>query len=335
MSTTPTAPATWYTDPVQYDQERWRIFGREWCAVGDTEQVGEHGHYIARVVAGFPLVIVNDQGTLRGFHNVCRHRAGPLVDDGGGQCRSFVCRYHGWAYQLDGHLLSARDFGEDVRAENFSLLPVRVDTWRGIVFVSLSNDTAPLAEWLGGLVAHSADFDTSGLVVTHRSEHRIAANWKVYAENYQEGYHIPLVHPGLNKQIVSSHYEVEIEGAVTVHRAPTRDGSVTNGAWLWRFPGLALNFYDRGMSLESYWPEGPTTTLVSYTFFFDASVSPEECEAAVTSSTAVLDEDRIICESVQRNLAAGVYERGILSPRYEAGVALVQSEVRRALGLSN
>ena len=83
------------------------------------------------------------------------------------------------------------------------------------------------------------------------------ANWKVYAENYQEGYHIPLVHPGLHRQIDSSRYEVEVDGPVTVHRAPTRDGAVTEGAWLWRFPGLALNLYPSGLCLESYWPLGP------------------------------------------------------------------------------
>jgi choline monooxygenase len=168
--------------------------------------------------------------------------------------------------------------------------------------------------------------------VTTRSSHELAANWKVYAENYQEGYHIPLVHPGLHRQIDSTRYEVEIDGRATVHRAPTRDGAVTNGAWLWRFPGLALNLYPSGMCLESYWPTGPTSTRVEYTFCFAPGTPVAEAEASVASSVAILDEDRTICEAVQRNLGSGLARPGVLSPRHEAGVALVQALVTDALG---
>ena len=156
--------------------------------------------------------------------------------------------------------------------------------------------------------------------MTHHSSHDLAANWKVYAENYQEGYHIPLVHPGLNRQIDSARYEVEVDGPVAVHRAPTRDGAVTDGAWLWRFPGLALNLYPSGMCLESYWPTGPDHRPGSSTpsASHRARRRPRP-SAAVASSVAILDEDRAICEAVQRNLASGLARPGVLSPRHEAG----------------
>ena len=178
-------------------------------------------------------------------------------------------------------------------------------TWRGLLFVAVDPAVPDLEEWLGPVARHSAAFPMEEFEVTDRSRHDLAANWKVYAENYQEGYHIPLVHPGLNRQIDSSRYEVEVDGAATVHRAPTRDGAVTDGAWLWRFPGLALNLYPSGMCLESYWPTGPTSTRVEYTFCFAPGTAPEEAEASVASSVAILDEDRTICEAVQRNLASG------------------------------
>ena len=168
--------------------------------------------------------------------------------------------------------------------------------------------------------------------MTHRSSHDLAANWKVYAENYQEGYHIPLVHPGLNRQIDASRYEVVVDGAATVHAAPTRDGAATDGAWLWRFPGLALNLYPAGMCLESYWPTGPVSTRVEYTFAFAPGTPDDEMDGAVASSLAILDEDRVICEAVQRNLASGLARPGVLSPRHEAGVALVQRLVAAAVG---
>ena len=122
-----------------------------------------------------------------------------------------------------------------------------------------------------------------------------------------------------------------MEGAVAVHSAPTRDGSVTEGAWLWRFPGLALNLYPSGMCLESYWPTGPATTRVGYTFFFAPDTPVTEKEAAVASSVTILEEDRTICEAVQRNLASGAALPGTLSPRHEEGVGLVRALVAGAL----
>jgi len=324
-------PASAYVDPVRHQAERRAVFAREWVAIGDAERLADPGGYVATEVAGYPVVVVNDDGTLRGFHNVCRHRSGPLVWDGAGSCRSFVCRYHGWSYALDGSLRSARDFGAELPQGDLSLLGVAVDTWRGLCFVNLDGTAPPLVDWLGAVVDHCAPYDMEAMRVVHRSGHDLAANWKVYAENYQEGYHIPLVHPGLHRQVDSSRYAVDLVGPVAVHSAPTRAGSVTDGAWLWRFPGFALNLYRSGMSLETYWPTGPTSTRVEYTFFAAPDTTDEESAAAVENSVRVLDEDRVICEAVQRNLAAGVSRPPVLSPHHERGVALVHELVTAAL----
>jgi choline monooxygenase len=198
--------------------------------------------------------------------------------------------------------------------------------------VALDPIESDLATWLGPVAHHAATFPLETFEVTRRSTHDLAANWKVYAENYQEGYHIPLVHPGLHRQIDATRYEVEVDAAASVHRAPTRDGAVTDGAWLWRFPGLALNLYPSGMCLESFWPTGPASTRVEYTFWFAPGTPADEAERAVAGSVAILDEDRGICEAVQRNLASGLALPGVLSPRHEAGVAQVQSLVADALG---
>ena len=324
-------PATAYVDPDRHAVERRVVFGRHWTAIGPAAQVAAPGAFLAASVAGFPLVVVNDGGSLHAFHNVCRHRAGPLVDDGAGTCGRFVCRYHGWSYALDGRLTSARDFGAEVEPDAFSLVPAHVATWRGLLFVALEPEEPDLATWLGPVVGHSAAFAMETFEVTHRSTHDIVANWKVYAENYQEGYHIPLVHPGLNRQIDASRYEVETVGSTAVHTAPTRDGAVTDGAWLWRFPGFALNLYPSGMCVESFWPTGPASTRVEYTFSFAPGTPRDEVEGAVAGSVGVLDEDRVICEAVQRNLASGLARQGVLSPRHEGGVALVQRLVADAV----
>ena len=321
-----TLPADWYFDPFLYEEERRRIFGAEWLFVTPKSALSGSGEYVACSIAGWPLVLVNDTGTVRGFHNVCRHRAGPLVIEAKGRCRSFVCRYHGWAYGLDGALRSARDFGCEVG--DFGLWPVAVDTWRGLVFVNLNPSAPPLAGALRGFAAQCVEMPIEELVFSHHVAHEIDANWKAYADNYLEGYHIPLVHPGLNKEVDAGRYRVEVGERWCRHSAPTRRGAVNEGLWVWRWPNLALNVYPDAMNIERYWPLGPTRTQIVYSYFFRDDID----DNVVAMSAAVLSEDRAICEAVQRNLEAGRYQTGFLSPRHEQAVAAFQGWVRHALG---
>ena len=126
---TTTLPARAYLDPDLYAAERARIFATQWQLAAFRAQFREPGDYAAHEFAGWRVVVVvQDDGTLRAFHNVCRHRAGPLVTEPNGHCTNLVCRYHGWSYARDGSLNSARDFGaDDLDASEFGLLPVRVE----------------------------------------------------------------------------------------------------------------------------------------------------------------------------------------------------------------
>jgi choline monooxygenase len=116
-----------------------------------------------------------------------------------------------------------------------------------------------------------------------------------------------------------------------LHTAPARDGSATAGAWLWRFPNLALNLYPDGMNVERFWPDGTGRTVVDYTYCFAPDTDPGEQDASVKLSLELLDEDRRIVEAVQRNLRAGSYDTGALSPRHEGAVAAFQALVRCAV----
>ena len=116
--------------------------GGSGCASGRPPRWPSRARYLAECVAGWPVLVVRDSaGALRGFHNVCRHRAGPLVDDGPGSGRAFVCRYHGWSYELDGSLRSARDAGLTAdEIDGLGLLELRAAEWRGLLFVTLDAD---------------------------------------------------------------------------------------------------------------------------------------------------------------------------------------------------
>ena len=321
-----TLPPEWYHDPEVFRRERGSLWAGPWLAVGTTHELDRPGRYLATTVAGWPVLVVADAaGTVRAFHNVCRHRAGPLVWDGAGTCSRLVCRYHGWSYALDGSLLSARDFGCDPGAR--PLLELPSDTWRGIVFVNLAPDPPPLLDAIGAFAEQCAGVRWEHFTPGGEAHHDVGANWKVYAENYLEGYHIPLVHPGLNREVDASRYRVTVGERWCRHDAPAREGAVNAGLWIWCWPNLALNVYPDGMNVERFVPLSPTTTRVSYSYFFAGEVD----DAVVAMSTTVLDEDRRICEAVQRNLEAGAYGAGVLSPRHERGVEAFQAWVRSAL----
>ena len=129
--------------------DRAQILRRTWQFIGHESQLADPGDYLADVIGGAPVVVVRKaDGELAGFHNVCRHRAGALVADGEGNCgEAFTCRYHGWRYALDGRLRNAIDFGSrpGLRPAPVRPFPIRVETWRGLVFVNLDLAAPPLA----------------------------------------------------------------------------------------------------------------------------------------------------------------------------------------------
>jgi choline monooxygenase len=330
-----TLPASWYSDAAVFERERNAIFGREWLMVGRHAQVRAPGDFLAVDLCGWNvLVVTGDDGQLRAFHNVCRHRAGPLVAPGTGRCHALVCGYHGWSYALDGTLTRARDFGDVVLpAQELGLVPAAVDVWRGLVFVNVDAGAATLAGTLAAFATECEPFAIEGMQFAKQVTHDIEANWKTYADNYMEGYHIPFVHPRLNKEVDARRYEVQVGDRYCRHSAPARDGSVTSGRWLWRFPNLALNLYPEGMTVERFLPLGPRRTRIVYDYFFrDLSPAAQAAnDEIVRLSVEVLGEDRAICETVQRNLESGAYDTGRLSPRHENGVAYLQALVREAV----
>ena len=336
MLTAPTTlPASLYrSDPEQWRREREGIFGRSWLYLAHESQLADPHQYVADTLAGYPVIVVrDDQGGLRGFHNVCRHRAGPLADDGAGTCPGhFTCQYHGWVYTLDGRLRAARDFGPspDFDPRDFGLLPVRVEIWRGLVFVSLDQDAAPLAEWVAPLERRLAGRDWSQLRLVTIRQHPMACNWKTYVENYLEGYHVPLVHAALDAEIDSARYTVTMDERVAIHEAPLRaPNPVYDGLWAWMWPTLGVNVYGVGLMIERMSPTGPGGVRLDYIYLMPPGV--EVSDDTMALSDVVTAEDVRIVEAVQRNLDAGVYDTGRLSPRHETAVATFQQFVRNAL----
>src|SRR6266550_1459504 len=198
-----TLPAPLYFSPATFEDEKTRLFASTWQVVGHTHQAASPGDYFTFDLIGEPLLIARgDDGVLRCFYNVCRHRAGNPAS-GCGNRKLFRCGYHGWNYRLDGALMVTPEFDgvEHFDPREHGLAPIQVEEWFNMVFVNLDPAAAPLAEFLGELPTQAEKFDFRRMKFSERRTYDMKCNWKTYVDNYLEGYHLPSVHPALNREL--------------------------------------------------------------------------------------------------------------------------------------
>ena len=332
-----TLPANLYFDPEIYALEKQKIFANSWQVVGRHDQVANPGDYFTTELIGEPLLIVRGADLkLRAFYNVCRHRAGPPAE-GCGSRKLFRCGYHGWTYDLEGSLISATEIEgvEDFRRENFAFVPVRVEEWFNLIFVNLSSEAADLAGSLRSLDPQVEKFPFTGMKLFERRTYEMKCNWKTYVDNYLEGYHLPSVHPGLNRELDYNAYTVEphdnyvrqfspIRGAQPGDATPRRyrqTGPDLTTDYFWIFPNWMLNCYPDNVSLNIVLPLGPERSLTVFEWYLpEGDHSSPAAKASVEFSHQIQIEDIAICEIVQKNLQSRSYTRGRFSVRQEKGV---------------
>jgi choline monooxygenase len=191
-----TLPPWCYTSEAFYQREIERIFRKVWNFVGHVSQVAAPGDYFTLTFAGIPVIILRDQaGDLRAFANTCRHRGSALLE-GSGNCRAIVCPYHSWTYGLDGSLRAAPEMQEtiDFDTAEAGLIPLRVDSWGGFLFLCFDAAAARLSQYLGDLPDRVDAYGLEDMACTRRKEFMIECNWKLFVENAKESYHIATVH---------------------------------------------------------------------------------------------------------------------------------------------
>jgi phenylpropionate dioxygenase-like ring-hydroxylating dioxygenase large terminal subunit len=332
-----TLPALLYTDPKIFAAEKEKIFLRTWHVVGHASQVANPGDYFTAELAGEPLLLARgSDGKLRGFYNVCRHRAGPPAE-GCGSRKLFRCGYHGWTYDLEGTLISATEIEgvKGFRAEDFALTPVRTEEWFNFVFVNLNPQAPPLFQTLGELPRQAARFPFSEMKLFERRIYDMKCNWKTYVDNYLEGYHLPSVHPGLNRELDYSAYVVEPHAGYVRQFSPIRGaqpGDTTprryqeaheylTTDYFWVFPNWMLNCYPDNVSLNIVLPLEPERTLAVFEWYLpEKEHASPAAKASVEFSDQIQVEDVGICEAVQKNLRSRSYSRGRFSVKQEKGV---------------
>jgi choline monooxygenase len=334
MNLVSTLPTRYYTDPAVFAVERETVFAPAWNMIAYTHQLAKPGDYVTEDLAGWPIFVQRGpDGGLRAFHNVCPHRAGPIVWDGEGCQASLVCRYHGWSFNADGSLRAARDFGCELDGP-VGLTPVRVATWRGMVFVCLSNETPELMTWLGEFPSHCAEFPMESYRFYGKTHRLMAANWKTYADNFNEGYHLPTVHATtLARAVNARSYRVLVgnDPRFNLHDAPPRDETTEwTGVWGYFWPTFSFNVFSGGMAVERWLPRGHDRCSLIFEYFFADDVT-SGVEELVKESELVADEDVRVCEHVHRNMQSGRYDTGWLSPRHEHALALFKDMVQEAV----
>ena len=185
-----------YTDPEVYRLEVERIITRNWIMVGHESEWARPGDFKVYEVAGESAIIVRgDDGALRGFANVCRHRGSLVCLESRGNTDRFSCPYHGWVYDTAGRLIAARSMPEDFELSAHGLKTVSIGVVHGLVFVAFCDDPPSLEGAIRELAKPMAMFDFDNLKVAAYRDYDIPANWKLSIENYQECYHCAPAHP--------------------------------------------------------------------------------------------------------------------------------------------
>jgi len=329
-----TIPAEWSWDPAFHALDREHIFARQWHYVGHVSQVPKPGSYLPATVAENPILIVRDlEGELRAFYNVCRHRAGPLATEPGCVNRVVQCKYHGWAYTLDGALRGVPhwDRVDLFDKKDFGLLPVALTVWEGMMFANLDEHPEPFDPVTAGIRERIAPIDLGALTFHSRLSYPIACNWKVYVDNYLEGYHVPIVHPELNKVLDYNEYVTETYPRYSLQYSPFRQDvdtamygpTASEAFYYFIFPNLMLNIIGGRLQTNLVLPVDANHCVVVFDYLYVNATAPEaqaQIAADIAYSEDVQREDIEVCEQVQVGLRSRAYRTGRFSVQREEGV---------------
>jgi phenylpropionate dioxygenase-like ring-hydroxylating dioxygenase large terminal subunit len=328
-----TLPWSWYTDAEILRREQERIFLRAWQYVGHAGQVAETGDHFPAEAGELPVLVVRDEnGTVRAFLNVCRHRGSQLVEEAGRR-ETLQCQYHAWTYGLDGSLRAAprseREAGFD--GDGLSLVELRAEAWGPFLFVNPDREARPLLDALRPL-PELVRLD--GLEFRLRDDYELRANWKIACENYLECYHCPVAHKDFSRafQVAPDAYRLEPTGELVLSQfAPSRTEGEGQFHFVW--PNLKVNVYPGpgNLSIGPLLPDGTEGSRGYLDYFFAPDAEDDWIEELMAFDRQVGAEDRVLVERVQRGVRSGLIDYGRLLPESERLVVRFQELVRAAL----
>jgi phenylpropionate dioxygenase-like ring-hydroxylating dioxygenase large terminal subunit len=341
----PHALPAWVYNNAQLSRlEFERILQPSWQIVCHVNSIPKAGDFETFDFGSDSVMVVRDrEGSIRAFHNVCRHRGARLLDGAGNCAAAITCPYHGWTYRHDGGLIGMpvrESFPGLDRAEH-SLRPVRVDLAFGFVWVCLAGDPPPVQAVWGHLAQEFLPYRLEEMVplgpITQESW---PVDWKIAMDNYLESYHVPIGHPGLYRMFTPD-YEDQAsvpgvarglswprerdsprwsEGMYQRLSRKTESHLPENLRRCWRFysalPNLGIDVFPEQMDFFQVLPDGPGRCIVRGGVFGLPDARREMRALRYLSSrinTQVNNEDKWLCARVQRGLSSSSYRPGPLS----------------------
>ncbi len=231
-----------YTSAEVFRADMDLIFARHWIFVGQEPDVPQPGDVMALHIGDAPILILrDDNGEVRAFHNVCRHRGAQLVPDGRGQVGNLVCRYHTWTYGLDGALLFADHMGTDFDASCRGLHPVALRSVAGLLFVCLAkNPPTDIDDMAAAMEPYLLPHRLRDTRVARQVDLIEHGNWKLTMENNRECYHCASNHPELTVPLFAYGFGFAPESLEEGERvqAARYDGMVEDLHGKWEANGL-------------------------------------------------------------------------------------------------
>jgi phenylpropionate dioxygenase-like ring-hydroxylating dioxygenase large terminal subunit len=335
-------PAWIYRDPEFLELEKELIFRASWqivCHVNDVPRAGDY-HSFEFLGQGV-IVLRGEDGQIRSFHNACRHRAARLLDETKGHCgRRITCPYHAWTYGLDGRLLTVpqRSDFTGLERERHGLMPLEQEIFMGFVFVRFAPGLPSVREMTAPYHDELAAYRLEDLVPQGRVTLRPrAVNWKNVGDNYCDGLHIPVAHPGLTRLFGAS-YGIEAHPGIDKMWGRLRD--IPSSNWseqryqtllprvphlpddrqrVWTYfklwPNLAFDIYPDQIDFMQWLPVSPTETLIREIAYVHPDARREMRAARYLNwriNRRVSLEDKALIERVQAGMASDAYTAGPL-----------------------
>lgn len=340
-------PNDCYISDTMYQHEQNTLFRNNWSAIGFGKDIPKPGMVKPVTFLGIPMIMVrNKDNQVNVFQNVCRHRGMILIDEPQQLRGPITCPYHAWAYDLDGNLKKTPHVGgpdidtlDSVQHCDYPLNKVRSHLWNDMVFVNVSGEAPAFAEANKALLERWAEFNQPLYHGGDDSSLRIDldCNWKLAVENYCEAYHLPFIHPELNKYSrLQDHYNIlddsgfAGQGSTVYSPAMSDDGRRfpqfknlssmwdTGSEYIALFPNVLLGVHNDHYFNIILTPDGVGKTIEQIELYYaDPSALKDEYAAMRATNTemwrTVFAEDIQVVEGMQRGRQATAYDGGKFS----------------------
>ncbi|KAF5862106.1 hypothetical protein ETB97_012090 [Aspergillus alliaceus] len=338
-------PASWYTSPEMYELERRAIFSKRWLFITHSTRLKETGDWLRYEIAGYDFILTRDrQGNINAMHNVCRHRAYPVIEkEGHGNNKILACRYHGWSYGLDGNLAKAPGYQElefDKAQNGLFRIHVKIDA-NGFIWVNMDAKETPEVPWeehfdhvdkQARYKDNNINFDDYDLDHTYELDGDY--NWKILSDNFNECYHCPTTHPDIPSFLNLGSFDSDVKDGHIQHHCistPEQLAKGLNVASTYYFPNSSMSVSAHFIMVQKFLPKSPNRSTMSYEIYRNRSSSDEDFKLISEMYARVMAEDKVLCINAQKNLDRGVFVNGQLHPKYEKAPLFFQSTVREVI----